>query len=84
MMSRINNHDQNHPSSTGFRPVFSNLTDGTVERRGLVLTPADELLHMTLELLRITLELLQLLRMTFEELWRDARATHLKLRSQQL
>ena len=83
-MSRINNHDQNRPGSTGFPPVSTNLTSGTVERRGLVLTHADELLQMTLELLRVTIELLHILRMTFEELWRDAHTTHLKPSSQQL
>jgi hypothetical protein len=82
-MSLTNNLDQNRPG-TGFRPVVSSFTTGTVERRGLVLTHADELLQIIHQLLRMTIELLQLLQMTLDEIWCHARATHLKPRLQQL
>jgi hypothetical protein len=84
MMSRLNNQDQNRPCYTGFPPVVSSVTAGTVARRGLVLTHEDELLQMTLQLLQMTIELLQLQKVALDEISRDTHANYLKARSQQI
>jgi hypothetical protein len=91
MMSLKNNPGQNRSGSSAFPPAVAQATPKTPERRGLVLTPADELLQMSLELLRLTIELLEVLRMTLDEIrrdvgfdGRDSRATHLKTLPQKL